>query len=57
MPEVSKRLVLELQKMMEEKSGRKISFEEVSEAARHLVGFFDLLWKIDQRNKQRGKNV
>ncbi len=39
----SKGLILELQEMMEEKLGREISLEEASEAARNLVGFYDLL--------------
>ncbi len=41
--------------MMEEKLGREISLEEASEAARNLVGYFDLLWKIDQRNRREEK--
>lgn len=41
--------------MMEEKLGREISPKEASESARNLVGYFDLLYKIDQRIKRNGK--
>ncbi len=48
----SKELILELQKIAREKQGKELTYEEASEAAYNLVGFFDLLLKIDARNKK-----
>lgn len=48
----SKELILELQKIAKEKQGKELTYEEASEAANNLVGFFDLLLKIDSRNKK-----
>lgn len=46
---LSKERVLEYQKLFKEEYGKELSFAEASEAAHNLVGFFDLLLKIDMR--------
>lgn len=51
MPQLSKNRILEFQKIFKEEYGKELSFAEASEAANNLVGFFDLLLKIDARNK------
>lgn len=45
-----------IQKMTKEKESRDISHEEAQKGADNLVGFFDLLLKINKRNnaKHRG---
>lgn len=48
----SKELIVELQKIAKEKQNKDLSFEEASNAAENLVGFFDLLLKIDSRNNK-----
>ena len=55
MPQPSKKLILELKRIFKEEYGKDLSFAEASEAASNLVGFFDLLLKIDARNKKRKK--
>lgn len=49
----NKESILELQRIIAEDYGQKISFEEATEATHNLVGFFDLLLKIDLRQKQK----
>jgi hypothetical protein len=51
-------LVLYIQKLEKEKTGKDISHQEAWEGANNLIGFFDLLLKIDHRNKnaKRGKS-
>jgi hypothetical protein len=48
----SKELILKLQKIARKKQSKELTYEEASEAADNLVGFFDLLLKIDSRNKK-----
>ena len=48
----SMNLILELQKISKEEQNKELSLEEATEAANNLVGFFDLLLKIDSRNKK-----
>ncbi len=55
MVQLSKERILELQKIFKNKYGKKLSFTEATEAASNLVGFFDLLLKIDRRNKNELK--
>jgi hypothetical protein len=50
MPQVSRKRILEWQKILKEDYGREVSFAEASEAANNLVDFFSLLLKIDMRN-------
>lgn len=58
MPEVSKETISKLQKIIEKDYGKKLTDAEASEAANNLVGFFDLLLKIDMRiNPQRYGNA
>lgn len=51
MTQISKERSLELQKIFKEEYGKELSFAEADEAANNLVGFFDLLLKIDRENK------
>jgi len=48
---VSKELVKELQTIISEEYGRKVSFKQASDIANGLVGYFDLLAKVDYRIK------
>lgn len=48
---VSKELILELQQIIKEDYGKEVSFAEASEISNGLVGYFDLLAKIYQENK------
>lgn len=49
MVQLSKETILEWQKILKEDYGKEVSLTEASEAAHNLVGFFDLLLKIDMR--------
>jgi len=49
MVNLSKERILEWQKIFKEEYGKEMSFAEASESANNLVGFFDLLLKIDMR--------
>ena len=53
----SKERILEFQRIFKEKYGKKLSYKETYEATHNLVGFFDLLLKIDRRNKARFKKL
>ncbi len=44
---VSNKLILELQQIIKDEYGREPSLAEVSEIANGLVGYFDLLAKMD----------
>lgn len=39
----------------EKLSGKSLSVQEVFEAKSNFVGFFDLLYRIDKRNKEKEK--
>ena len=52
----SKKRILEFQKIMKEEYNEKLSLKETSEAAHNLIGFFDLLHKIDTRIKKEKNN-
>jgi len=56
MPQLSKERILEWQRIFREEYGKEFTYEEAYEAAHNLVGFFDLLLKIDRRNKNKLKN-
>jgi len=45
-------LIDSLKKLSRER-GKEYVDEEAREAAEHLVGFYQLLIKVDQRNKQK----
>jgi len=47
----SKDFVLHIQKITKEKTGKELTYQEADESIDNLVGFFDLLLKIDNRNK------
>jgi hypothetical protein len=51
MIEPSDDFVQYIQKLEKEKTGKELSHQEAEEAVNNLVGFFDLLYKIDCRNK------
>ena len=51
MIEPSDNFVRYIQKLEKEKTGKDISIQEAWEGANNLIGFFDLLLKIDKRNK------
>lgn len=55
MVQLSRERILEFQRIFKQEYGRKLSFAEASEAANNLVNFFDLLLKIDRRNKNKFK--
>ncbi len=61
MVEPSDDFVKYIQKMTKEESGKDISCKEAWEGAYNLLGFFDLLLKIDRRivknNKKSSKNL
>jgi hypothetical protein len=46
---ISKETVMELKKIIKEDYGKELSYEEVWEIAHGLVGYFDLLAKINHR--------
>jgi hypothetical protein len=52
MSQVSKELILELQKIIKEESDKEVSFEEASKIANGLVGYFDKLAKIYHKDKK-----
>ncbi|MDD2890851.1 MAG: hypothetical protein PHE49_09490 [bacterium] len=52
MAQLSKEQIAEFKKLLEKKSGKELSFAEASEAANNFVGFFELLARIDARNKE-----
>ena len=49
MVQLSKETILKWQKLFKEEYGKDFSYEEAYEAAYNLLGFFDLLLKIDMR--------
>ena len=55
MVQLSKERILEWQRIFREEYGKEFTYEEAYEAAHNLVGFFDLLLKIDRRNKNKLK--
>jgi len=55
MVQFSKERILEFQRIFKGEYGKKFSYKEATEAANNLVGFFDLLLKIDRKNKNKLK--
>ncbi len=54
--QISEEIIKRFQEIFEKDYGRKLSKKEAFEAAYNLLGFFDLLLKIDKRiNPQRYK--
>jgi len=54
--QISEETVKRFQEIFEKDYGRKLSEQETFEASYNLLGFFDLLLKIDRRvNPQRYK--
>lgn len=56
MIEPSDDFVQYIQKLEKEKTGKEISHQEAWEGACNLIGFFDLLLKIDRRNRSKSDN-
>ena len=52
---LSKEAIEEFKKIWKEDYKREISDKEAYEAANNLLGFFDLLLKIDRRNRIKHK--
>ena len=50
---LSEKSIQKFKKIFKEDYGVEYSDEEAREAAENLVGFFDLLYKIDKRNKNK----
>jgi len=53
--QLSEEQIADFKKLLEKKSGKELSFAEASEAASNFVDFFALLFKVDQRNKEKKK--
>ena len=49
---VSNKLILELQQIIKEEYGKDLSLAEVSQIANGLVGYFDLLVKMNHENSR-----
>jgi hypothetical protein len=58
MIEPSEKFVRHIQELSKEKTGEEMSHQEAWEGACNLIGFFDLLLRIDRRikNAKRGKS-
>jgi len=56
MTQVSKELILELQTIIREESGKEVTFEEASKIANGLVGYFDTLAKIQHKMNNTDNN-
>jgi hypothetical protein len=54
---LSEKSMKEFQDVFEKKYGKKLSKEEAIESANNLLRFFELLYKIDCRNKQSKKKI
>jgi hypothetical protein len=50
--DLSKELVLELQQIIKEEYGRDVTYEDAYEIGSGMVGYFDLLAKLNYRIKQ-----
>ncbi len=50
---LSDKSVQEFKEIFEKEFGKKLSGQEARDSAERLVGFFELLIKVDQRNKTR----
>jgi len=48
---VSKELIIELQQIIKEEYRKELPIVEISDIANGLVGYFDLLAKMDHENK------
>lgn len=49
---VSNKLILELQQIIKEEYGKDLSLDDVSQVANGLVGYFDLLAKMNHENNK-----
>lgn len=52
---ISQQLVKELRIIIKEEYSRDLSIQEASKLANNLVGYFDLLAKINYRENKKGK--
>lgn len=55
--EISKERIAEFKKLLEEQSGKEITDAEAYEGAHNLVGFFEVLLKCEQRDRQRQRRL
>lgn len=54
---VSRKLIEELQQIMKTEYGVEMSYADVDNFGNKLVGYFDLLAKIDCENKKKAKEL
>lgn len=54
---LSKKLIDEFKQIMKEEYGVELSDLEAHKAATNLVGYFDLLLKLDYENKSKLKKI
>jgi hypothetical protein len=57
MIEPSDKFVLSIKEMIKEKTGKEPSHQEAWEGANNLIGFFELLLKIDMKLKAARKDL
>ncbi len=50
---LSDKAILQFREIFEKEYGKELADSEAREAAKRLVGFYQLLIKVDQRNKQK----
>lgn len=50
---ISQGLIDSLKKLYKENHDINLTYSQATEASNNLVGFFELLIKVDQRNKQK----
>ena len=50
---LSDKTILQFREIFEKEYGKELANNEAREAAERLVGFYQLLIKVDQRNKQK----
>ncbi len=53
---LSKETIQEFKEITKSEYNKELTDEEALEASSNLVGFFDLLLKIDRRNKRKKEN-
>jgi len=56
MVQLSRERILEWQRIFKKEYGKEFTYEEAYEAAHNLVGFFDLLLKVDMRENPQNYN-
>jgi len=57
MAEISKETVQKFKDLLEEKTGKEVSWDDAYESAYNLINFFELLLKLDYEEKLRKKKL